>query len=119
MSIFRLQTEIAIAMIIAIAIYLAPVGEALSGNSGQTHVLEIKNLQFVPAEINVSVGDTIRWVNSDIVPHTATANDKSWNSNLIAAGQAWEMVVERDTFVSYFCEYHPGMKAAIKIKVNP
>jgi plastocyanin len=32
----------------------------------------IENLVFSPAEIKAKVGDTIAWINKDIVAHTAT-----------------------------------------------
>ena len=45
-----------------------------------THVIEIHKMKFQAGMLNVKIGDTVTWVNKDIVPHTATANDKSWDS---------------------------------------
>jgi plastocyanin len=41
--------------------------------------VKMEKLGFVPAEITAHVGDTIEWVNSDFVAHTATARDGSWD----------------------------------------
>ena len=103
------------AIFIAVVIYFSYSGEAISGGEPRIHILEITNLQFIPAEITVDVGDTIKWKNNDIIPHTATADDKSWDSMLIEPGKEWELIVEGNTFTSYFCVYHPGMKASIRI----
>jgi plastocyanin len=105
----------ATAIFIAVVFNLMYTGVAIGAGERQTHILEIKNLQFIPAEITVNIGDTIKWINHDIIPHTATADDKSWDSMLIDPGQEWELIVERNTFSSYFCVYHPGMKATIRI----
>jgi plastocyanin len=41
--------------------------------------VKMEKLGFVPVEISAHVGDTIEWVNSDFVAHTATARDGSWD----------------------------------------
>jgi plastocyanin len=41
--------------------------------------VKMEKLTFVPPEITAHVGDTIEWVNSDFVAHTATARDGSWD----------------------------------------
>ena len=115
MSISEKTASVATAIFVAVVFHVLVSGVAVGSGEGKTHVLEIRSSQFVPVEILVNVGDTIRWVNRDIVPHTATADDKSWDSKLIASGQEWEMTVERDSFTSYFCAFHPGMKANIRV----
>jgi plastocyanin len=103
------------AIIIAVVVHFFYTGVAIAVGEQQTHVLEIRNSQFTPAEITVNVGDTIKWINRDIVPHTATADDKSWDSKLIGSGEEWELVVKTNMSTSYFCTFHPGMKAKIQI----
>lgn len=115
MNISKAKYLNATGIIFSVVFQLLYTGEALSDDGRQTHVVEIRNLKFVPADIVVKVGDTIKWVNRDIVPHTATADDKSWDSTLLESGKAWEVIVDKSMFTSYFCFYHPGMKAKIRI----
>ena len=82
----------------------------------QKHIVEIKGFKFDVAELSVQVGDTIVWVNKDIVPHTATANDKSWDSDLLNEKEMWQYIPEENGEDEYFCKYHPTMKG--KISVN-
>ncbi len=103
------------AIFIAVVVFLLFTGEAISGDEQRTHIVKITNFQFVPAEITVKIGDTIKWINQDFIPHTATADDKSWDSKLIDPGGEWELIVERDFLASYFCLYHPSMKAKLQI----
>ena len=83
--------------------------------SGQRIVVEIQKFKFAPKISTLKAGDTIVWVNRDIVAHTATAKDKSWDSGLIKPGDEWRMVVRDDTSLVYFCRYHPSMTARLDI----
>ena len=78
------------------------------------HTVEIRELVFVPASIKVKPGDTVTWVNRDIVPHTASAIDGSWNTGLIARNETKSIVITSDTATLYFCQYHPSMQAQLK-----
>ena len=67
---------VVIAAALAAAITAAPVSPAAGADR---HVFEIVKFKFVPAQLQVAAGDTIVWVNKDIVPHTITSTDKSWD----------------------------------------
>ncbi|MDO8310966.1 MAG: hypothetical protein Q7T25_03405, partial [Sideroxyarcus sp.] len=49
---------------------------ALSTGAVSAHAeiitVKIEKMAFTPAEINAKVGDTIEWINKDILIHTAT-----------------------------------------------
>jgi len=83
--------------------------------SATVHVVNIKNMQFSPNKLQVRVGDEITWINKDIVPHTATAMDKSWDSSNLARGESYSLIVDEETLTEYFCVYHPNMVAQIEI----
>jgi len=81
----------------------------------QLHVVEIKDMKFQPEEISVKKGDTIMWVNRDMVTHCVTEeNKKAWTSSNITAGAFWKMVVEINT--DYFCAIHQVMKGKIIVE---
>ena len=83
--------------------------------TSKIHIIEIKDLKFIPNEISVKPGDIVKWINHDFIPHTATANNKKWNSDLIGAEAKWQMTIGNETFEDYFCIYHPGMKGKVRI----
>ena len=83
--------------------------------TGVRHVVEIREFAFVPAAPALSPGDTVVWINRDIVSHTATAEDGSWDSGEIEPGGRWEMVVEASTPPVYFCAFHPSMKGRLAL----
>lgn len=80
------------------------------------HVIEIKAFKFVPAELTVRAGDTVKWINRDIAPHTATARDRSWDTKRLKKGEAMSIVVTKDMKMEYFCLYHPQMKARLVLE---
>jgi plastocyanin len=50
-----------------------------------THTVTIEGIQFRPQTLTVAAGDTIVWVNKDLVAHTATsATAGIFDSKLIA-----------------------------------
>lgn len=81
----------------------------------KTHTVRIARFVFAPRRLNVSAGDTIRWINRDIVPHTATADDESWDTGEMKPGQTGEIRVRADMTLTYFCRFHPAMKASLRI----
>lgn len=83
------------------------------GTRPQRHVVEMRTLAYQPATLEVAVGDTVVWVNHDVVPHTATAASGAWDSGLIPVGGSWRLVVRKKGEVPYSCTYHPTMKGKI------
>ena len=79
------------------------------------HQVAIKSFTFEPAQLQVRVGDTIRWTNFDVAPHTATAEEFGWDTERIGKGEFGEVTVTEDMETSYFCAFHPHMKGSIEL----
>lgn len=80
-----------------------------------THTVTIDAAKFVPAELEVRTGDTIVWVNKDILAHTATSASGGFDSKLIDAGKSWKFVAKKKGDFDYICSYHP-MKGRIRVR---
>lgn len=82
----------------------------------KVHVVEIIQMQFKPAEIQVSQGDVIQFINHDMVAHDVTEqNSKAWSSAPLQPAQSWTLKVSGSA--DYYCSIHPVMKG--KITVEP
>jgi plastocyanin len=81
-----------------------------------THTVVIEGMKFVPETVTVKPGDTIVWVNKDFFPHTATAQDKSFDSRDMATGAKWQYVAKKRGTFSYVCTLHPTMKGTLAVK---
>lgn len=72
---------------------------------------------FEPAVLELRRGDTVVWVNRDMVPHTATAEGKSaWTTGSLAQDQSGQYVARHSGEVRYFCEFHPVMRGTLIIR---
>lgn len=69
----------------------------------------MRGLMFQPTDRQVASGDTISWVNHDIVPHTVTGFEGRWDSGDIPPGGSFTLVAERAGTMRYKCRYHPTM----------
>ena len=76
--------------------------------------VKMEKLGFVPTEITAHVGDTIEWINSDFVAHTATARDGSWDV-LIPVNAKKTVVLRAEGTVEYYCKFHPNMTGRILV----
>src|ERR1043166_9403387 len=74
----------------------------------ETIQITMGKLVFSPIELRASVGDTIAWVNNDILAHTATAQNGDWDV-AIAAKKAASLVLKKAGTIEYYCRYHPNM----------
>ena len=72
-----------------------------------THTVTIDGSQFSPASLTVKPGDTVLWVNEDILAHTATAADGAFDSKVIQPGKSWKYVARKKGDFSYTCAFHP------------
>jgi plastocyanin len=76
---------------------------------------EIRDFAFAPANLSVPVGSTVTWRNTGEAPHTVTAEDGSFDSDMIAAGGSWARKFETAGSFSYFCAFHPDMAGTVTV----
>lgn len=72
-------------------------------------------MKFKPDKITVHKGDTVLFINQDLVRHDVTEEpEKCWRSPALATGESWRLVVTQNT--DYLCSFHPTMKGKIVIR---
>lgn len=99
-----------------------PVVGCNSGADSSTSVqvptrdtVKISGMQFNPNDLKVNKGDTVVFINDDIVTHDVTDfPGKSWTSGPLDPGNSWER--QFDDSASYFCSIHPTMFGKVEIK---
>lgn len=86
-------------------------------NVPKLHVVEITQMKFVPDVLNVNKGDTIMWINKDMVDHDVTEqNLNSWTSSRMPSGASWKMVATKSD--AYYCSLHVIMEGKIIVDGN-
>jgi plastocyanin len=113
-----LERSIALAALVALGATASDAAPSAGPASAPAavHTVVIENMQFAPAELHVRRGERITWVNKDLVPHSATAKDKSFDSRSIAAGASWSTVVTHTGHIPYACTFHPTMVATLVVE---
>jgi len=71
------------------------------------HLVEIRQMAFVPEVLTVAPGDTVVWVNRDFLSHTSTS--ASWDTKPLLEGKTGSTVAGAAGEVSYHCQFHPTM----------
>jgi plastocyanin len=76
----------------------------------------IESMQFSPQQVEVKLGETVVWTNKDFFPHTATAEDHSFDSGEIATNRSWRFKPRKKGVFPYVCTLHPTMKGRLVVK---
>lgn len=105
-------------IICALSVMLGAVSVAAGdGSKPTTHTVTIEGMKFEPEALTVAAGDTVIWVNKDLVAHTATSSDAGiFDSKLIAPDKSWKLTVRKKGNFAYICTYHPTMKATLHVQ---
>jgi plastocyanin len=100
---------------ICFAIFLISCSPVQEKAIPKVHTVEIKQMQFQPAELTVQKGDTVVWINKDIVAHDVTEeSNKAWTSSILPSGKSWSMVATQSS--NYYCSIHVVMKGKLIVQ---
>jgi len=74
--------------------------------------------KFQPPLLTVSVGTTVKWVNKDVAPHTATRNasDEAFDSGRMGPGAVFEHTFHAPGTYGYLCWLHQGMQGRVVVQ---
>jgi plastocyanin len=93
----------------------ASVGAA-QRSKPKAHKVMIDGMVFKPSSLTINAGDSVTWVNNDIVEHTATASSNAWDSKMIAPSKSWKHTFTTKGSFDYACKYHPTMKGTLVVR---
>lgn len=88
---------------------------APGGQARKAENVEIAEFAYSPDPVVIQVGGKVTWKNDDNAPHTATADDGSFETGIIENGKRKsETFKEAGTF-TYFCKVHPFMHGTVEV----
>jgi plastocyanin len=98
----------------------APPPVPVSTPAGKAHAaasasVNMGDFFFSPASVTVATGDTVTWHNSGKEPHTATADDGSFDTGTINSGGSGSHTFNSAGTFSYICTIHPNMKGTVRV----
>ena len=97
----------------ALAALLLPGAIAVPAHAATIQVV-MENMEISPAEVSVKAGDTIEWINKDVLVHTATARNGDFDV-MMPAKKTVTSVVKKAGRIDYYCRFHPNMKAVLVV----
>jgi plastocyanin len=101
----------------AVGLFVCTAGVvAIERPEPQTHTVTIEGMRFQPERLTVARGDTIVWVNRDLVPHTATSEAGRFDSQTIQTAKSWKFTARTKGEFAYICTFHPTMRAMLNVK---
>jgi len=88
---------------------------APSGEAKKSEKVEIVEFTYEPDPVVVQVGGKVIWQNQDTAPHTATADDGSFDTGTIEKGKIGSATFKEAGTFTYFCEIHPTMHGTVEV----
>jgi plastocyanin len=76
--------------------------------------VNVADYTFQQNNRTVKVGTEVKWLGSDVVFHTVTANDGSFSGGL-RPGASFSHKFEQPGVFEYFCGFHPSMKGRVEV----
>jgi plastocyanin len=86
-----------------------------SGNAPRAEKVEIVNFEYNPDPVTIKEGGKLIWINRDSAPHTATADDGSFDTGEIDEGKLKSETFKEAGEFTYFCSVHPNMHGTIRV----
>jgi plastocyanin len=74
------------------------------------------NRAYTPDDLNVAVGTTVTWMNTDSISHTSTSNATGWSSGIVAPGGQFSFAFQTAGTFPYHCTIHPGMVGTVVVR---
>jgi plastocyanin len=96
-------------------VYMNSMRKTDDGTVHHTVSVTIEQMKFQPDTLTVNSGDTVLFVNKDIVTHDITEqSSKEWSSGPMAADGMWKFVPGKSA--DFYCTIHPMMKGRIIVR---
>jgi plastocyanin len=88
---------------------------APSGDAARSEKVEIVNFAYDPDPVTIEEGGKVIWQNEDSAPHTATADDGSFDTGTLEEGKRGSETFKEAGTYSYICSIHPYMKGTVEV----
>jgi len=89
---------------------LAPSGDAV-----RSAKVEIVDFAYEPDRVTIEEGGKVTWINRDAEPHTATADDDSFDTGRLGEGKLKSESFKKAGEYPYFCKIHPAMRGTVEV----
>lgn len=85
------------------------------GNAPRAVKVEIDDFAYKPDPVTVEEGGKVIWLNQDTTPHTATAEDGSFDTGTLEEGKLKAETFKEPGTYAYVCSIHPQMHGTVEV----
>ena len=88
-------------------------------DTGDTVTVDMRDIVYVPKNLVVAPGTTVKWTNSDDLIHTVTKASgpgPEFDSGNVMPGDAYEQRFEEAGRVDYVCSLHHGQTGSVTVE---
>lgn len=78
--------------------------------------VEIKDFNYLPANLKVKAGTEVTFTNLDEFAHTVTARDKSFDSGNMDKDAVFKQTFDKAGTYEYFCSIHNSMTGQVTVE---
>ncbi len=91
-------------------------GRQPSAGSRDSVTARVQDFMFRPTRLEISAGTTVVWINGGQVVHTVSAEDGSFDSGPIDAGERRAITFSRPGTFLFHCTPHPFMRGEVVVR---
>ncbi len=77
--------------------------------------VEIEDFAYHPDPVTIEEGGKVIWINRDSTPHTATAEDGSFDTGTLEEGKLKSETFKQPGTYTYVCSIHPQMHGTVEV----
>jgi plastocyanin len=88
---------------------------APSGDAVRSAEVEIEDFAYGPDPVTIEEGGKVIWKNRDSAPHTATADDGSFDTGTIEEDKLKSETFKEPGTYAYVCSIHPQMHGMVEV----
>jgi len=88
---------------------------APSGDAVRSAKVEIEDFAYDPDPVTIEEGGKVIWINRDSEPHTATADDGSFDTGTLEEGKLGSESFKEPGTYAYTCTIHPEMEGTVEV----
>lgn len=92
----------------------APSGD--TGGDESADQVEIAEFLYEPEAVTVDAGTELTWTNADAAPHTATADDSSFDTGTLEKGDSESQTFDKPGTYTYYCRFHAFMNGTVAVR---
>jgi len=97
-------------------VVIIPAGAFIPPKDWKPDQLIFNNKYYIPSNLTIKTGDTVKWINKDSVTHTVTSVDvPKVFDEVLNPNEQFVMRFNREGVYVYYCVIHPWQGGEIKV----